>query len=55
VLDLVIRNASIADGTGRPRFSHVIVNGEVIIDRGKPSGARPGQVLRAGRRSTNPT
>jgi hypothetical protein len=29
---------------------HVIVNGEVVLDQGRHSGAFPGRVLRAGRR-----
>ena len=30
-------------------FDYVLVNGEFVVDRGKPTGARPGRVLRHGR------
>jgi hypothetical protein len=29
--------------------SHVIVNGQVVLDHGQHSGAFPGRVLRSGR------
>ena len=35
---------------GAEGVSHVIVNGEVVLDHGRHSGAFPGRVLRAGRR-----
>jgi N-acyl-D-aspartate/D-glutamate deacylase len=35
---------------GAEGVHHVIVNGEVVLDHGRHSGAFPGRVLRAGRR-----
>jgi N-acyl-D-amino-acid deacylase len=35
---------------GAEGVSHVIVNGEVVLDHGRHTGAFPGRVLRAGRR-----
>ncbi len=35
-----------AESTG---ISHVVVNGETIVERGSPTGQRPGRVLRSGR------
>jgi N-acyl-D-aspartate/D-glutamate deacylase len=35
---------------GAEGVSHVIVNGEVVLDHGRHSGAFPGRVLRSGRR-----
>jgi N-acyl-D-aspartate/D-glutamate deacylase len=35
---------------GAEGVSHVIVNGQVVLDHGRHTGAYPGRVLRAGRR-----
>ena len=35
---------------GAEGVHHVIVNGEIVLDHGRHSGAFPGRVLRAGRR-----
>lgn len=53
--DILIRNASVVDGTGAPRYpgdigirgiASVIVNGAVVWQGGKPTGSRPGRVLK---------
>lgn len=58
-MDLVIRNATVIDGSRAPRFQAdmaakgidtVIVNGKPVWRDGKPTGERPGKVLeRSGR------
>jgi N-acyl-D-amino-acid deacylase len=34
---------------GADGVHHVIVGGQVVLDHGRPTGALPGRVLRAGR------
>jgi N-acyl-D-aspartate/D-glutamate deacylase len=44
--DLVIRNATIVDGTRAPAF---ICRGEVTYEHAEHTGAMPGRLLRGGR------
>jgi hypothetical protein len=49
MLDILIDNGQVVDGSGAPRYAigipHVIVNGALVIHDGLHTQARPGSVL----------